>query len=538
MEFDWKNPDYTPIFNERARRLEALRADPGLLRQVKLYYKDHPAEFISDWGMTVDPRNLERGLPAVVPFVLFPKQIEWINWVVKNWKDREPGLTEKSRDMGISWLSTSLACTLCLFHRGMAIGFGSRKEEYVDKMGAPKSLFYKARMFMQYLPEEFRGGWGIKKHAPYMRIEFPTTGSVISGEAGDNIGRGDRAAIYFVDEAAHLERPELIDASLSATTNCRQDMSSVNGSANPFAEKKRNGKIRTFTFHWRDDPRKDEAWYKKQCELLDPVTVAQEIDINYSASVEGVIIESAWVQAAIDAHIKLNIKPTGVKRSALDVADSGKDKNAQAFAHGVLLTECISWGGKGSDIYATAERAANNCDTYGFPGYDYDGDGLGAGVKGDARKINEERVKNRRKALKIGMFRGSAGVFRPEDKVRGPDGTPLDRTNEDMFKNYKSQCWWALRFRFQQTWRAVNGLSYGPDDIISISSSIPELGRLTMELSQPTYDKNDAGKILVEKQPEGTASPNLADSVMMVYAPRQQGLAISDSLLERVHANA
>jgi hypothetical protein len=50
----------------------------------------------------------------------------------------EHGLTEKSREMGLSWTSIGLACSLCLFNKEMVIGFGSRKEEYVDSTGDPK----------------------------------------------------------------------------------------------------------------------------------------------------------------------------------------------------------------------------------------------------------------------------------------------------------------------------------------------------------------------------------------------------------------
>ena len=32
--------------------------------------------------MTLDPTLVERGLPALIPFVLFPKQREWIEWVL------------------------------------------------------------------------------------------------------------------------------------------------------------------------------------------------------------------------------------------------------------------------------------------------------------------------------------------------------------------------------------------------------------------------------------------------------------------------
>lgn len=99
--------------------------------------------------------------------------------------------------MGISWLTIATASSICLFNRGVAAGFGSRKEEYVDKIGSPKSLFDKARNFINLLPAEFRGTWDIRKHAPHMRILFPDTDSVMSGEAGDGIGRGDRASFYF-----------------------------------------------------------------------------------------------------------------------------------------------------------------------------------------------------------------------------------------------------------------------------------------------------------------------------------------------------
>ena len=155
---DFKNPDYAPVFQQRLARLRHIRQHPEVLPQLKAYYRENPAQFINDWGVTYDPRNIDKGLPAVVPFLLFPKQREWIEWVQGMREKGEPGLTEKSRDMGISWLAIALSCTLCLFNDGMAIGFGSRKEEYVDKLESPKSLFYKGRMFMRYLPVEFRGG--------------------------------------------------------------------------------------------------------------------------------------------------------------------------------------------------------------------------------------------------------------------------------------------------------------------------------------------------------------------------------------------
>jgi hypothetical protein len=520
--FDFKNPDYPAIFRQRVAALQRIRENPERLPLLKVYYKEHPADFISDWGCTIDPRNVERGLPALIPFILFPKQRAWVEWLVAHWKAQKPGLSDKSRDMGLSWLSTATASTLCLHYDGMAIGFGSRKEEYVDRVGEPKCLFYKARVFMTNLPEEFRGGFDISRDAPHMRLKFPETGSTITGEAGDNIGRGDRTGIYIVDESAHLEHPQLIEASLSQTTNCRIDISSANGRANPFAVKRFSGKIDVFTFHWRDDPRKDDAWYAKQKDELDEVTLAQEVDIDYTASVEGVLIPSAWVQAAVDAHQKLGFKPSGDKFGALDVADEGPDKNAFVGAHGPVIEMLDEWSGKGSDPYATAVRAFELCDRHGYIRFRFDADGIGSSVRGDGRVINEKRLEGGRSQLAVEPFRGSAGV-------RDPDGEMVKgRRNEDFFSNCKAQEWWALRIRFEKTFRAVTkGLRFEPDELISIPSGLAHRERLCVELSQPTYTLNDAGKVKVDKAPEGSASPNLADAVMIRYSGNRQAMAVT-----------
>lgn len=530
--YDWNDPAHiTAEFRRRAEVLQRIRADTTgrTLALLKLYYRDHPWKLIDDFGTTVDPRNADGSGSAFMPFKLFPKQIEWCEWVLARWQAKERGLTEKSRDAGMSWLSVSLACAMAVTREGFSAGFGSRKEEYVDLIGSPKSLFWKAREFMKALPPEFRAGW-TPAHAPHKRLSFPATGSVITGEAGDGIGRGDRASIYFVDEAAFLERPMLIEASLSQTTNCRIDISTPNGMANPFAQRRHAKETRpeqVFTFRWQDDPRKDAAWYAKQQAELDPVSLAQEVDLSYTASVEGVLIPSAWVQAAIDAHLTLGIEPTGERRGALDVADEGRDLNAFADTHGIVLQDVIAWSGKGDDIFGTVAETMRLCDDKGITVFQYDADGLGAGVRGDARVLNESRPG---RELTAEPFRGSGAVFRPDDPI--PTATPgvgrdkSERINKDFFANAKAQAWWSLRLRFQRTYRAVTAGAvgeYDPDDLISLSSGMTELNALLAELAQPTYSLNGTGKVLVDKAPDGTRSPNRADAVMIAFAPRKTG---------------
>jgi len=519
--FDFKNPDYIQVFEWRLERLHKIRKTPNSIDALKRFYRDNPAQFITDWGTTFDPRNVERGLPALIPFLLFPRQEEWVQWFIDRWKKQEPGLTEKSREMGLSWLTIALASTVCLFNDGVTVGFGSRKEEYIDKKDDPKSLLQKARQFIRYLPKEFRGTWDIRKHAPYMRIVFPDTNSIISGEAGDNIGRGARASFYIVDESAWMPHPDLIEASLSQTTNCRQDISTPRGMNNPFARKRFGGKINVFSFRWQDDPRKDIEWYNKKChDIDDPVVIAQEIDLDYSASIEGVLIPAIWVNAAIDAHIKLGITPSGIRNVGLDIADEGRDKNAFCGRYGILIENLNEWSGKGSDIFSTIQKSFLLCDTFGYKELYYDADGLGADARGDARVINEQRVAKLR--IDFLPFRGSGAVIDKEDDPFQDENnydSIKSRTNDDFFDNRKAQEWWRLRQRFKKTYRwVVDGKECDKDDIISISSSLPEYRKLVIELSQPTYSQNKVGKIIVDKSPDGSRSPNLADAVMIAFS--------------------
>jgi phage terminase large subunit len=523
--YDWKRPDILAVIQERTERLRRLRANPAALSALRTFYADNPAQFIDDWGTTHDPRNPERGLPATIPFRLFPRQFEMIEWFLERWRGQQNGIVEKSRDVGASWLMMTFAATMCLFHRGLTFGVGSRKEELIDRSGDPSCLFFKARMFLQHLPAEFLGNWSVAKNAAHMRISFPSTGCALVGEAGDNIGRGGRTSMFFVDEAAFIERPELIDGSLSATTNSRIDLSTPNGRGNPFAEKRFAGKVPVFTFSYRDDPRKDDAWLAKQREQLDEVTLAREVLLDYSGSVAYQLIPAQWVAAAVDAHLKLGIEPSGLRTAGFDVADTGIDLCAVAIRYGLVLVHIESWSGKATDIYGSTARAFSICDAWKCTHLNYDSDGLGSGVRGDARVLNEQRRSSSMHEIRDTPYRGSGAVEDPErEMVPG-------RLNRDFFANMKAMAWWSLRLRFQATYQAVvEHKPYVADNLVSISSKIPELTSLILELSQPSFSLNNAGKVLVDKAPDNARSPNLADAVVIAYSPINRALEIWKAL--------
>ena len=221
---------------------------------------------------------------------------------------------------------------------------------------------------------------------------------------------------------------------------------------------------------------------------------------------------------------------TGERRGAFDVADKGADKNAFVGGCGNLVTMAKSWSGQATgDIFASVQKVFGLLDDINAREFSYDADGLGAGVEGDARVLNQERRKARRHTIHAHAHRGSAAVLFPkQEMVEG-------RRNEDYFENFKAQAHFFLRLRAQETYRARKDpkYKYRRDDIISIDSNLIELAQLKIELSQPQFDRSKAGKMLIRKTPDGANSPNLGDAMVMLFAPRSLGFKISDDYLRR-----
>ncbi|OEY95996.1 terminase [Acinetobacter proteolyticus] len=525
------------VVAEMSRRYyyKAVIEQNELSIQAELYKcRTDPIHWFNHWIWTYDPRGMSFGLPANIPFVLRPKQVELVEWLLERENTQTHGLIEKSRDEGMSYVVLGYFLHRWLFVDGFAGGVGSRKEELVDKKGDPKTLFHKFRDMFSKMPDWMKPkGFVEKVHDNYMRIINPDNGATITGEAGDNIGRGGRTTMYFLDEWAFVERQEAVDAAISQNTNVHIKGSTPNGIGDRFHQDRFSGRYAVFSMPWRANPDKNwtveyngkqiHPWYEKQLATLDDVVLAQEVDINYAASVEGVLIPSTWVQLALDAHVKLGIEPTGDRIAGLDVADEGKDKNSYAARHGVVMTYLDTWSGKGDDIFGTTQKAMDLSIDQSIDTLFYDADGLGAGCRGDARVINEIRREQGLSEVDVQPFRGSGAVHEPESQMVEM------RFNKDFFANLKAQSWWSLRLRFQETFRALEGREYDPDMIISLSSEYidpKELALLTTELSQPTYTKNGVGKILVNKQPDGTASPNRADSVMICFNPQIAALSV------------
>lgn len=233
------------------------------------------------------------------------------------------------------------------------------------------------------------------------------------------------------------------------------------------------------------------------------------------ADSELAIIKPSWIETTVDAHIKLGFEPMGERRLGLDVADEGEDENALCASHGSFVFDLDHWN-KG-DVIDTANRAHLYAIENGMHKITYDSIGVGAGVKAQMKRV----------ANKI-MVQG----FNAQSEVHEKDEYyTTDKTNGDMFSNIKAQAWWRVRDRFYKTYRAIRfGEYYPSEELISLSSSIKDLEFLKAELSRPRIDYDNNGRVKVESKKDmkkrGIKSPNLADALIMCFAPTDKSLDI------------
>ena len=243
--------------------------------------------YVNAFCWTYDPR---RGV-GVLPFVQ-NESMSMIDECIQTGKDL---VIKKSRDMGASWMLLTVFEWLWHFKTGQSFLLVSRNEDYVDKAGNPKSLFWKIDFIHKHLPAWIMPNISRTK----LRLTNEDNGSSIDGESttGD-VARGDRRTAIGLDEFAAFE----VDSSyraLSSTrdaTRCRIFNSTPAGSGNAFYDIAHNKEFKQLMLHWTTHPRKADGlyytgdkprspWYDNECRrCAHAQEIAQELDIDFTGS--------------------------------------------------------------------------------------------------------------------------------------------------------------------------------------------------------------------------------------------------------------
>jgi hypothetical protein len=496
--------DKQKILLNRIKLLEKASKDKSFRQLFKIKCSRDIIFFCNSICCTYDPRKK----PAMIPFILFPKQEEYLLWRNERRAKKEHGLVEKSRDAGLTYLNVLSQTHAWLFESGYSGLLASRKEILVDRRGDPSSIFEKIRIILRYLPiwmlpEDFR--WS--EHDNYMRLINPENGNVITGEAGSSIGRGGRSSVVDLDEFAFLEHPEQVDAAVSQNSDCVIYTSTPNGIGNLFYKKRHSHRMPVFTMRWTDHPEKDQQWYDKQVRTLDPIVLAQEVDVDYTASAEGVYILAKWVQAAIANPLPM-LPMYGENVAAVDVAGSGQNKTVWGARKGPVVYQIREWQGKNTTEsgYDVRDLMIEHECTH----LTYDADGIGSQLCnawiGDNLPFS------------VYPFHGNGT---PSERVWEGE----DKTSKQKFRNARAEAYGLIRERFRKTYENLHGIkSYPVEDLISI----PNHPTLIAQLSVPKYKRDASGKYLIESKEDmrkrGIDSCDHADCLAYLFSPTESAI--------------
>ena len=234
----------------------------------------------------------------------------------------------------------------------------------------------------------------------------------------------------------------------------------------------------------------------------------------FNDSVDSPLIIAEWFDACIDAHLKLGFEARGVRIASHDPSDKGADPKGYAFRWGSVVLDVrentkgdINEGGD----WATSLAIQQNADAF-----TWDCDGMGVGLNRQIAKAFEG------KRAELSQFRGSQKVDNPNEVYNPAMDTQYEKTNKDAFKNKRAQYYFNLRDRIVRTYKAINGEYHDPDTLISFDGSLKYLPVLRTELCRMPIKPNPSGLFQLYTKQEMKdvfkfKSPNLADSVMMLY---------------------
>jgi len=261
---------------------------------------------------------------------------------------------------------------------------------------------------------------------------------------------------------------------------------------------------------------------------------------KYNDYIENSIIKAEWFDAAIDAHIEtkdspLNWKPRGQKILVHDPSDSG-DAKAYIYRHGNVILAAEE--NTKDDVNDGCDWALDHAIQRNADVFRWDYGGLGVSLKRQVKKSLEDTK------IKWDMFNGAES---PEDQKSPYEPTEKgsryqNKTNGDIFRNRRAQCYWKLRDRFYNTYRAVvkNDRSIPVESLISISSDIECLQKFRSELCRIPLKNSGTGLIQIMSKDDMKSklkieSPNIADCAMMSEANPMK--LIRDKFLEPLDYN-
>lgn len=276
----------------------------NIIRQEYIKCAQDPAHFMKKYCHIQHP---QRGR---VIFNLFPFQEKVLHLL----QDNPYSIILKSRQLGISTLSAGYSLWMMLFQKDKNILCIATKQE------TARNMVTKVKFMYDNLPS-----W-LKIEADEnnkLSLRLSNGSQIKATSASSDAGRSEAVSLLIIDEAAFIDQIGEIWASAQqtlATGGGAIVLSTPYGTGNWFhktwvsAENNENDFL-PIRLPWYVHPERDEAWRKRQDELLgDPRIAAQECDCDFSTSGD-TVFHSEWIEFIKETTIQDPVERRGVDQN-------------------------------------------------------------------------------------------------------------------------------------------------------------------------------------------------------------------------------
>lgn len=275
-----------------------------IIRQEYLKCAQDPVHFMRKYCYIQHP---QRGR---IQFNLYPFQEK----VLKLFRDNPYNIILKSRQLGISTLSSGYALWLMLFHKDKNILCIATKQE------TAKNMVTKVKFMYENLPSWLKVD---AEENNKLTLRLKNGSQMKATSASSDAGRSEAVSLLLIDEAAFIDNIGEIWASAQqtlATGGGCIALSTPYGTGNWFhqtwvrAEASEN-QFLPIRLPWYVHPERDQAWRDSQDEILgDPRIAAQECDCDFSTSGD-VVFYPEYLEYYEKTYVKDPIEKRGMDQN-------------------------------------------------------------------------------------------------------------------------------------------------------------------------------------------------------------------------------
>ena len=233
---------------------------------------------------------IQHPIKGKIPFSLYDFQEK----TLEEFSQNKLNVILKARQLGISTLTAGYSLWMMTFHQDKNVLVIATKQD------TAKNLVTKVRVMHANLPSWLKQPC-VEDNK--LSLAYKNGSQIKAVSSGEDSGRSEALSLLILDEAAFIDKIDVIWAAASQTLSTGGQciaLSTPNGVGNWFHKTWSDSEdgLNDFNFiklHWTVHPERGQEWRDEQDRLLGPALAAQECDCDFITSgqnvIDGVILE-------------------------------------------------------------------------------------------------------------------------------------------------------------------------------------------------------------------------------------------------------